>query len=137
MTRPHALRWFLIGLAALLPAGGRAGEVYRPTWESLDRRPTPAWFEEAKFGIFIHWGVYSVPAWGPRGKYAEWYWHDLADRRGPTWKFHRKTYGADFKYQDFAGSFKAELFQPARWADVFARSGARYVVLTSKHHEAF
>ncbi len=110
---------------------------FEPTWESLDARPTPAWFSDAKFGIFIHWGVYSVPAWGPKGKYAEWYWHDMMDPKGETWKFHVRTYGERFKYQDFAPMFKAELFDPDQWADVFAKSGARYVVLTSKHHEGF
>lgn len=119
---------------------------YEPNWSSINRRPAPRWFDEAKFGIFIHWGVYSVPAWAPvkrigRGPefspYAEWYWKKLENSRGVTWDFHAKTYGADFKYQDFAPSFKAEMFQPDAWADLFARSGARYVVLTSKHHDCF
>jgi len=108
-----------------------------PTWESLDSRPCPQWFDEAKFGIFIHWGVYSVPAWAPKGQYAEWYWHAMSDKTGPAWQFHVRTYGEHFKYQDFASAFKAELFDPAQWADLFARSGARYVVLTSKHHDGF
>jgi len=111
--------------------------AYKPNWESLDSRPCPAWYDEAKFGIFIHWGVYSVPAWGPKGRYSEWYWHDMQNKNGPTWKFHVRTYGADFRYQDFAGMFKAEMFDPDQWADIFARSGARYVVLTSKHHDGF
>ncbi|HPO30096.1 MAG TPA: alpha-L-fucosidase, partial [Candidatus Hydrogenedentes bacterium] len=112
-------------------------QPYQPTWESLDKRPNPQWFEDAKFGIFIHWGVYSVPSWGPKGKYSEWYWHDMQDPNGETWKFHVKTYGEKFKYQDFAPMFKAELYDPNQWADVFARSGAKYVVCTSKHHEGF
>jgi len=111
--------------------------AYQPAWESLDRRPIPSWFDEAKFGIFIHWGVYSVPAWGPKEKYAEWYWHDMQDRNGPTWKFHVATYGEKFPYQDFAPRFKAEMFDPDRWAELFRRAGARYVVLTSKHHEGY
>lgn len=119
---------------------------YTADWASLDRRPTPAWYADAKFGIFIHWGVYSVPGWAPVGKYAEWYWNDLVkgQKAGPdnakdraTWDFHQKTYGADFPYQDFAPMFKAELFEPDVWADVFARSGAKYVVLTSKHHDGY
>lgn len=110
---------------------------YQATWESLDARETPAWFDEAKFGIFIHWGVYSVPAWGPKGSYSEWYWHSMQNKDGETWKFHEKQYGPDFKYADFAPMFRAELFDPAHWADIFARSGARYVVLTSKHHEGY
>jgi len=110
---------------------------YKPNWKSIDSRPIPAWFDEAKFGIFIHWGVYSVPSWGPKGKYAEWYWHDMMNPKGETWKFHQTTYGEKFKYQDFAPMFKAEMFDPAQWADIFARSGAKYIVLTSKHHEGF
>ncbi len=118
---------------------GRPGrpQTYQPTWDSLEQRPVPKWFDEAKVGIFIHWGVYSVPAWGPKDKYAEWYWHDMQDRSGATWQFHLRTYGEKFKYQDFAPMFKAELWDPDQWAKLFADSGAKYVVLTSKHHEGF
>ncbi len=131
-------RVLLTSLCLFLAAGAFAQDVtYEPTWESLDARPNPQWFEDAKFGIFIHWGVYSVPAWGPKDRYAEWYWHDMQNKDGETWKFHEKTYGADFQYQDFAPMFKAELFNPDEWADIFQRSGAKYVVLTSKHHEGF
>ena len=124
-------------LCAALAGLSLAQPAYKADWESLDKRPNPQWFEDAKFGIFIHWGVYSVPAWGPKGKYAEWYWHDMQDRNGETWKFHEAAYGADFKYQDFAPMFKAEMYNPRDWAAVFKRSGAKYVVLTSKHHEGF
>lgn len=110
---------------------------YEAAWPSLDARPTPAWYPAAKFGIFIHWGVYSVPAWGPKGQYAEWYWSALKNEKSDTAAFHRRVYGLDFTYEQFAPLFKAELFDPDRWADVFTRSGARYVVLTSKHHEGF
>ena len=130
----------LVAVGLLLVCVAAAADksvVYQPTWESLDARPLPTWFQDAKFGIFIHWGVYSVPSWGPKSRYAEWYWNDMKDKKGETWKFHEKTYGADFQYQDFAPMFKAELFDPAQWADIFARSGAKYVVLTSKHHEGF
>ncbi len=140
----------LTGLLVLAFTVGLTGQGYQPTWESIDRRPTPSWFTDAKFGIFIHWGVYSVPAYAPvvPGKlaYAEWYWNAMTRGRDDpkaseiqtgTWAYHQKMYGADFPYQEFAKQFRAELFDPDHWADVFARSGARYVVLTSKHHEGF
>lgn len=131
-------RVLLLSLCAFVAFAAIAQDVtYEPTWESIDSRPNPQWFEDAKFGIFIHWGVYSVPSWGPKDRYAEWYWHDMQNKDGETWKFHEKTYGADFQYQDFAPMFKAELFNPDEWADVFQRSGAKYIVLTSKHHEGF
>jgi alpha-L-fucosidase len=134
-------------IALLFMALNLHGQNYKPEWQSLDKRPVPAWFEDSKFGIFIHWGVYSVPAWGPTGdsigvydRYAEWYWNKLI-QPGKVQKYfkeyHTKTYGPNFRYQDFAPMFKAELFDPAKWAGLFKESGARYVVLTSKHHEGF
>ena len=135
-----------IALSAAAVAGA---QTFEPTWESVDRRPTPAWFTDAKFGIFIHWGTYSVPAYAPviPGKlaYAEWYWNALTNGKGAnpngvqagTWEYHRRQYGPDYDYQNFAPQFRAELFDPDHWADVFQGSGARYVVLTSKHHEGF
>ncbi|HEV2493744.1 MAG TPA: alpha-L-fucosidase [Terriglobia bacterium] len=136
-------RWSLV-LLCLVPVSLAAQDRprYEPTWESLNQRPTPGWFDDAKFGIFIHWGVYSVPAFAdPHSQigetYAEWYWNHMHNKSGPTWAFHLAHYGANFQYQDFADQFKAELFDPNQWAELFARSGARYVVLTSKHHEGF
>ena len=126
----------LLLAAALLPALG-AETRYQPNWASIDSRPIPGWYDDAKFGIFVHWGLYSVPAWGPKGKYAEWYWNAMEDRQGPTWQFHVRNYGPAFRYQDFVPWFKAEMFDPDQWADLFERSGARYVVLTAKHHEGF
>jgi len=131
-------RVFVSFVCCLVALGAVAQDVtYEPTWESIDTRPNPQWFEDAKFGIFIHWGVYSVPSWSPKTDYAEWYWNHMQNKDGETWKFHEKTYGADFQYQDFAPLFKAELFNPGEWADIFQRSGAKYIVLTSKHHEGF
>ena len=126
----------LAGLSAVVTLA----QPYEPKWESLDRRPLPAWYADAKFGIFIHWGVYSVPAWGPVGEYAEWYWQRIksTDPKHAAWRqFHEANYGPGFDYREFAPQFRAELFNPAHWADVFARSGAKYVVLTSKHHDGF
>jgi alpha-L-fucosidase len=111
---------------------------YQPTWESLDTRPVPAWFEEAKFGIFIHWGLYSVPAWAPKGQYSEWYQHRLVTAKDEAAvKFHEENYGNNFRYEDFVAGFKAELFNPDEWADLFVKSGAKYIVPTSKHHDGF
>ena len=120
---------------------------YMSNWESIDRRPVPAWFENAKFGIFIHWGVYSVPAWAPSNadigtyaKYSEWYWW-RKNEDSPAGKlfrdYHNNTYGEGFKYQDFASGFNAKHFEPEKWAELFKNAGAKYVVLTSKHHEGY
>src|SRR6188472_3067370 len=94
----------------LLSAAFAQTPRYEPKWESLDSRPTPDWYLDAKFGVFIHWGVYSVPAWGHVGEYAEWYWQRVksSDPKKAMWaKFHAQNYGADFPYQDFAPRFTA------------------------------
>lgn len=110
-------------------------------WKVIDNRPTPEWWQDAKFGIFIHWGVYSVPAFSEIGNYAEWYWRDLADaNRGTHAKvksFHDRVYGERFTYPDFVPRFTCELFDPNQWAQTFKDSGAKYVVLTSKHHDGY
>ena len=116
---------------------------YQATWESLDSRPMPRWFNEAKFGIFIHWGLYSVPAWRPLSKeryasYAEWYYATvIGDHEFGGDAFHKQTYGENFEYRDFGPMFKAELFDPDYWASLFQKSGAKYVVLTTKHHDGY
>lgn len=111
--------------------------MYENNWESLDARPVPAWFDEAKLGIFIHWGIYSVPAYAPKGHYAEWYGWNIARKDAPYYDFHSRIYGEKFHYEDFAGMWKAEMFDAERWAELFQRAGAKYVVLVSKHHDAF
>lgn len=119
---------------------------YEATWESIDSRPVPEWFGKAKFGIFIHWGPYSVPAWSPKGTYTEWYqrwWYtnSIFGNNNPQANaipdFQKKTYGDESSYYDFAKLFKAELYNPTEWADLFKRAGAKYVILTSKHHDGF
>jgi alpha-L-fucosidase len=116
-----------------------AGQTWQGNWQSLDSRPVPQWWRDAKFGIFIHWGVYSVPAWCD-GWYAEWYYRLIQEGNSgsPTMiAHHEKTYGADFKYPRFASKFKAEKYDPRDWAKLFNEAGARYVILTSKHHDGF
>ena len=114
-----------------------SAKEYEPNWESLDSRPTPQWYKDAKFGIFIHWGLYSVPAWGPIGSYAEWYLNGLNSGDSTRLKYHEEKYGQDFPYRDFINLFEAEKYEPETWANLFKESGAKYVVLTSKHHDGF
>jgi alpha-L-fucosidase len=112
--------------------------VFDVTDASLSRHQAPDWFTRAKFGIFIHWGIYSVAAWAPVGKqYAEWYWQQMNDPNNPTYAYHEQTYGRDFAYDDFIPMFTAAKFDPVAWARLFQQAGARYFVLTSKHHEGF
>lgn len=113
-------------------AGSSSARRYSPDWSSLDTRPLPPWFDEAKIGVFLHWGVFSVPSFG-----SEWFWHNWHEGQFAYVEFMRRNYRPGFTYQDFAPQFTAEFFDPARWADIFAKSGARYVVLTGKHHEGF
>ncbi len=111
--------------------------VYENNWQSLNSRPVPKWFRDAKFGIFIHWGLYSVPAYTGRGEYAEWYMQQIRNPEHPSRKFHNKTYGSHVKYEDFVSGFKAELFDAVAWAKLFQKAGAKYINLVSKHHDGF
>lgn len=128
------------------------GKRYTGTWESVNSHTVPKWYEDCKFGIFIHWGIYSVPAFAPHtwelgeveseewfadNPYAEWYYNSLNIGKGPTYEHHIKTYGTDFRYEDFIPMWKAENWDPAHWAEVFKEAGAQYVVLTTKHHDGF
>ena len=129
----------LLNPLAEAPAAGKAGPAIAPTWAALDRREVPEWWKDAKFGIFIHWGVYSVPAWCD-GWYAEWYYRLISDGSGGSKtmrEHHLKTWGKDFRYPQFAPRFKAEKYDPEAWAKLFRLAGARHVVLTSKHHDGF
>ncbi len=115
---------------------GLFAQQYQPNWQSLDSRPVPQWFKDSKFGIFIHWGVYSVPGWSSKGNYAEWYQQGLQTTDTARQRFHKAKFG-DRTYYDLANDFKAELFNPDEWAKLFEASGAKYIVLTSKHHDGF
>ena len=121
---------FLLGMLMV------RAQVYEANWESLDKRPVPQWYRDAKFGIFIHWGVYSVPGFRKKGEYAEWYQNGLNTGDSSTIAFHKKKYG-ELTYYQLANQFRAVLFNPDEWASLIERSGARYVVLTSKHHDGF
>lgn len=132
--------------------------TYQPTLESLKQHPVPEWFHDAKFGIMVQWSVSSVPGWAnPAGSlhevtkkfgyeywfknnpYAEWYWNTLKIADSPTRAYHVKTYGENFTYPDFKEMFNtaAAKWTPEPWVDLFARIGAKYVVLITKHHDGF
>ena len=130
---------------------------YAPTAESLQAHTAPDWFLDAKFGIFIHWGPYSIPAFAPHKRsitdvgtaserdgfantpYAAWYRNTMLFEDGETAKYHAETYGADYPYERFGEAFNAalEAWDPVSWAQLFKRSGAGYVVLVTKHHDGF
>lgn len=141
-----------ISLGVLCSA--QAPQKYEPTIESLDQHPLPQWYAGAKLGIFIHWGLYSVPGWAPLthpehdfssndyikyDPYAEWYLNTMRVPGSPTAEYHKEHYGANFEYYDFAPAFNRETkkWDPDKMATIFREAGARYVVLTSKHHEGF
>jgi alpha-L-fucosidase len=130
--------------------------MYEPTIASVQQHPLPDWYNDAKFGIFIHWGLYSVPAFAPRTHmditklasgevkmsdtpYAEWYLNSLRNPGSPVQRYHAEKYGAGFAYEDFAPEFNRESqkWDPSSWAGLFQRAGARYAVLTTKHHDGF
>src|SRR6267143_4510274 len=127
---------------------------YQPTLESLNQHPLPQWYADAKLGIFVHWGLYSVPGWAPlvhpehdftapdyikNNPYAEWYLNVMRIDGSPTQAYHREHYGADYDYYNFAPTFDQEIkkWNPDAMAKIFHDAGAKYVVLTTKHHDGF
>jgi alpha-L-fucosidase len=139
------------------PAAPRA---YEPTLASVRRHPLPAWFEDAKFGIFVHWDLGSYPGWAEtpgsldqiladttRGwrywfahnPYSDWYYNTIRIPGSGARAYHDSTYGADVSYFDFAPRMREAMraWRPDDWATLFTRAGARYVVLTTKHHDGF
>lgn len=107
---------------------------YLPTWNSLRAHTTPKWFQDAKFGIYTHWGVYSVPACGPN---VSWYPHNMYRQGTPQHEYHIKNYGPQFGYKDFIPMFTGEKFDPDEWADLFQRSGAQFAGPVGEHHDGF
>jgi alpha-L-fucosidase len=107
---------------------------YHDDWDSLGMFEAPAWFCGAKFGIFIHWGVFSVPAYSN-----EWYPRNMYIKGMPAYEQHIKTYGPqkDFGYKDFIPRYTMERFNPAEWAALFKEAGARYVFPLAEHHDGF
>lgn len=109
-----------------------SSKKYEPTWDSLDSRPIPVWYDDAKIGIFIHWGVFSVPSFG-----SEWFWHSWKVRNLSEYNEFMERYPSSFSYQEFGKDLTGEFFDPKAWAELFKKAGAQYVVLTSKHHEGY
>lgn len=107
---------------------------YTDTWESLCEHPVPNWYQKDKFGIFIHWGIYSVPAFG-----SEWYARYVYRKNSPEYHYHVQKYGPlnQFGYKDFIPMFKAEKFNAEEWAELFKNAGARFVMPVAEHHDGF
>lgn len=132
----HASAKYDEARTAILKEVDRKGHEgpFRPDWESLQKYEVPEWYKDAKFGIFIHWGVYSVPAFGN-----EWYPRNMYRPESDEYKHHIATFGPvdKFGYKDFVPMFKAEHFDPAAWARLFKAAGAQYVVPVAEHHDGF
>ncbi len=127
--------WFS-AIALLLAAACSAGaaQKYEPSWDSLLQHKPPQWLIDAKFGIYAHWGVYAVPAFGN-----EWYAKRMYQPGDPVFEHHRKTYGpqSQFGYKDFIPMFRAERFDPDAWARLIKQSGARFAGIAVVHHDGF
>ena len=107
---------------------------YKADWTSLSSHPVPSWYMTDKLGVFIHWGIYSVPAFG-----SEWYSRSMYDKRVREFEHHRKTYGEhkDCGYKDFIPMFKAESFNAEKWTELFKKAGIKYVMPVAEHHDGF
>jgi alpha-L-fucosidase len=107
---------------------------YRADWKTLRKFEIPQWYKDAKFGIFIHWGVFAVP-----GSQNEWYPRNMYRKKDPAYKEHIERFGPQekFGYKDFIPRFKAERWDPADWARLFKQAGARYVIPVAEHHDGF
>ncbi|MEI7421042.1 MAG: alpha-L-fucosidase [Prolixibacteraceae bacterium] len=124
-------------MTLLAPTQSLAQTNFQPTWNSLSNSHTPQWLRDAKFGIYTHWGVYSVPAQGPNGT---WYANKLYNKpEGKERKYHEETYGPleKFGYKDFIPMFTGEKFNAEEWADLFQKAGARFAGPVAEHHDGF
>ncbi len=117
------------------------GKFVQPTWESLNKRGYPQWFQDAKLGIFIHWGLYSVPAYASKEGYGEWFYRGLMQKvpeRMRIMSYYADTTKPVFdQYKELTKYWHAELWNPDEWAQMFKDAGARYVVLVTKHHDGY
>ncbi len=111
-------------------------KIYQPTWNSLRQHPDPQWLQDVKFGIYTHWGIYSVPATGPN---VTWYPYNMYREGTEQYDYHCKTYGhpSEFGYKDFIPMFTAEHFDADEWAEVFKKSGAQFAGPVAEHHDGF
>jgi len=133
MAIPYPSFLFIVVLTIYSLISTPAINAYEPTWDSLDSRPLPSWYDDAKIGIFVHWGVFSVPSFR-----SEWFWWDWQGAKDKDVQdFMAQNYKPGFTYGDFAKQFTAEFYEPAQWVQMFKDSGAKYIVLTSKHHEGY
>ena len=151
--RRFILPLFVAFSITTLPTGAESPEVakavskideiaaagpFQPEWDSLEQYEIPQWYKDAKLGIFIHWGVYSVPAFG-----SEWYprnmYIDKEGWQGKVFRHHQETWGdqSNFGYKDFIPMFKAEKFDPVAWSKLFKEAGAKYIVPVAEHHDGF
>lgn len=132
----------LLYTAILSPLHGHAQSAsVQPTWESLNQRGYPQWFQDAKLGIFIHWGLYSVPAYASKEGYGEWFYRGLMQKepeRMRIMSYYVDTTRLVFdQYKELTKYWHAELWNPEEWADLFKYAGAKYVVLVTKHHDGY
>ncbi len=134
------MKRLMIMLLLLSPLAARA-QVVEPTWQSLNRRSYPQWFSDAKLGIFVHWGLYSVPAYAGKEGYGEWLYKGLMSR--DSGRMRVMSYYADTTlpvremYGQLTRHWHAELWQPDEWAQMFRDAGAQYVMLVTKHHDGY
>jgi alpha-L-fucosidase len=127
----------LLSVNCQQPAPKQTETRYKADWESLNSHQTPQWLKDGKFGIYTHWGIYSVPAMGPN---ATWYSHTFyVDENSWQRKYQEKTYGplSQFGYKDFIPMFKAEKFNAEEWADLFQKAGAQFAGPVAEHHDGF